>query len=228
MFCVRQGVGKEVLYLHGWGCTHEAFAACRNPSFCETLPDLYGFGETPAPPFPVGLDYYVDGVKRLMDQYRMQDVVVVAHSFGARIALRLAATSPHVAGLVLVGAAGMKPRRGIKYVVRVAMVKIAKALHRPIKGGSADYRRLSGAMKGTFVNIVHTYQEKELPKVSVPVLLVWGTEDKETPSYMLKRLQKGLPHSRTVWMEKGGHFCFATQPVRFRQLVEAFVNEVLP
>ncbi len=226
MFCVRQGQGQEVLYLHGWGCSHEVFASCRNPSFCETLPDLYGFGETPAPTHPVDLDYYVEGVKRLMDRYYMQNVVVVAHSFGARIAVRLAATSPHVVGLVLVGAAGMRPRRGVKYLARVAHAKLAKLFRLRPPEGSEDYRRLSGAMKGTFVNIVHTYQEKELSRVTVPVLLVWGAEDKETPPYMLKRFEKGLPLSRTVWMERCGHFCFAQQPDRFRRLVATFVEEL--
>jgi pimeloyl-ACP methyl ester carboxylesterase len=220
------GQGKEILYLPGWGCTKEVFALHSTPSFCLTAVDLYGFGETPAPAHPVDLQYYADGVEEVMRHYHMEDVVVVAHSFGARVAMRLASKSTRIVGLVLVGAAGMKPKRGLKYYLRIARAKWYALWGLPKPAGSPDYEALTGAMRRTFVNIVHTYQEKEAAHINCPVLLVWGTEDRETPLYMLKRLQKLLPESRTVLMEGRGHFCFAERADYFDQLVKQFTESL--
>ena len=218
----RLGAGKEILYLHGWGCSNEVFALEDSLSFCSTAPDLYGFGATPPPPMAVGLDYYADGVMELMAHYHMEDAVLVGHSFGARVAIRVAAHSDRVAGLVLVGAAGLRPRRGVRYAVRVLRAKCCRLLGRPYLGGSADYRSLTGPMRRTFIRIVHTYQEREVRALRCPVLLVWGTEDTQTPLYMLHRFQRLLPHARTVLMEGCDHYCFLQQPARFRALVQQF------
>ena len=40
-------------------------------------------------------------------------------------------------------------------------------------------------MKKTFSNIVNYNQIKQLKKINVSTLLVWGTLDKETPFYLL-------------------------------------------
>lgn len=223
---VRIGEGKEILYLHGWGCSHEVFSLHATPRFCYTAPDLYGFGNTPAPSYPVDLDYYVRGVVDLMTHYHMEDTVVVGHSFGARIALRLAQCTDRVQGLVLVGAAGLRPRRGIKIYARIAYAKWCRLCRRTPPVGSEDYRRLTGAMRKTFVNVVHTYQDKELPHIHCPVLLVWGDKDTQTPLYMLRRFQRGLPNSRTVIMEGCDHFCFAQQPARFERLIREWADNL--
>ena len=196
------------------------------PSFCVTAPDFYGFGQTPAPPFPVDLQYYADGVNELMNHYRMEDVTVVAHSFGARVAVRLAATGTRISGLVLVGAAGMRPRRGLRYATRIARARWYALWGMPRPAGSPDYEALTGDMRRTFINIVHTYQEREAAAVRCPTLLVWGTEDTETPLYMMRRYRRLLPSSRTVLFEGCGHFCFAQQPRRFDALVKEFARNL--
>jgi len=196
------------------------------PTFCLTAVDFYGFGQTPAPTYPVDLQYYVDGVVALMRHYNMEDVTVVAHSFGARVAIRLATQCDRVNGLVLVGAAGLKPRRGIRYYCRLARARWYALWGMPRPKGSPDYEALSGAMRRTFVNIIHTYQDAEVARITCPVLLVWGTLDTETPMYMLRRFQRLLPQSRTVLLEGCGHFCFAEQPARFDALVKEYANNL--
>ena len=219
---IRIGQGQEIVYLHGWGCSKEIFSFGNSPSFCRTAPDMYGFGDTPAPMVPVDLQYYADGVMDLFRHYGIEDAVVVGHSFGARVAIRLAATTDRVAGLVLVGAAGLKPRRGPRYYARVARAKCCRVLGLPQPKGSVDYAKLQGSMRQTFKNVVHTYQEREVKSIRCPVLLVWGSLDDQTPLYMLHRFERLLPHSRTVLMEGCGHFCFLEQPRRFADLVDQF------
>ncbi|MBQ9145659.1 MAG: alpha/beta hydrolase [Clostridia bacterium] len=222
---IRIGEGKEILFLHGWGCTKEIFNLSYSPSFCLTAPDLYGFGSTPAPPFGVDLDYYVRGVRQLLEHYHMEDVTIVAHSFGARIALRLAQDS-RISGLVLIGAAGLRPRRKPIYYLRVLHAKLARLFALSGPKGSKDYSTLSPVMKRTFINIVHTYQDRELQLVRCPVLLIWGEEDRETPLYMLRKFEHGLPHSNTVMLEGCGHFCFLEQSSRVHQLIKEFVRNL--
>ncbi len=196
--------------------------------FSVTAVDFYGFGATPAPPHPVTLDYYVQGVLELIKHYNMDDIIVVGHSFGGRVALKLADISGRISGLVLAASAGLRPKRGLKYHIKVFCYKCGKALRLNLqKAGSKDYRRLLGAMKKTFINIVNENLAKTAKRIIVPTLLVWGDADRETPLYMCKRLNKYIAKSKTVIFEGAGHFAYLEQSGRFIDLVREFAIGVI-
>ena len=88
--------------------------------------------------------------------------------------MRLAAQDPRVSGLVLIDSAGILPHRGLRYHCKVAAYKIAKKLRlKRLPQGSEDYRRLSGVMKVTFVNVVNESSEKDALAIAVPTILLW-------------------------------------------------------
>ena len=211
------------MFLHGWGSNKDAFILADEflKGFTVTRVDLFGFGKTPPPAIPVDLDYYVAGVRRLMEFYKMENVVVVGHSFGGRVAIKLAESS-RVAALILTDAAGLKPRRRPSYYFKVLSYKIKKALGFSSNSGSSDYRALTGAMKGTFVKVVNEYLDGSAAKITCPTLLRWGENDAETPLYMYKRCLRLIASSRGVIMENAGHFPFLDDPKRYYTLVKQF------
>ena len=58
--------------------------------------------------------------------------------------------------------------------------------------------------------------------IVAPTLLVWGTEDKDTPIYMAKKLNKLIKDSAIIRFEECGHFCYLQKPDYFNKIVINF------
>lgn len=186
---------------------------------------MYGFGNTPADR-DYTLQDYCDGAIEIIDALGMDDVTVIGHSFGGRVAIRLAATCDKVKSAVLVDSAGMKPRFTLKKIIRKVKFKLRKALHMDTQScGSIDYRALKSNMRKTFINVIHTYQEEELRHINAPTLIVWGKRDKDTPMYMAKRLSRGISGSKLVVID-GGHYAYIDSHKAFISQLRAFLNGV--
>ena len=189
--------------------------------------DLYGFGKTPHPAFPLTIGDYAACVRALLDEVRAENVVLVGHSFGGRIAMRLAAENEKVAGVVLIDSAGVTPRRGIKYHLKVASYKLAKRLKlKKIPQGSEDYKHLSDVMKKTFVNVVNEGSEKDARRLTAPTLLIWGNKDKDTPLYMCRKLQKLIVGSQSIVLKGCGHFAYLEKADLVYRVLRAFRRKV--
>ena len=186
---------------------------------------MYGFGDTP-PERIYTLQDYCDSIVQLIQSLKLEDVVIIGHSFGGRVALRLAWQCDKIKAIILTDSAGMKPRISIKKIFRTINYKMKKLLRADVKScGSDDYRALSGDMRKTFINIIHTYQEKELIHINIPVLIIWGKRDKDTPIYMAKRLKRGIRNSRLVLID-GAHYAYLESHGKFVSEVRAFLNGV--
>src|SRR3989338_7107803 len=97
VFVSFTGKGRPLLCLHGWGnsVSHEVFAnlteALQDDPVQIIAPDLPGFGKSGEPPHAWTVDDYADCVEELVSQLQLNDVFLLGHSFGGRIALKLAA-----------------------------------------------------------------------------------------------------------------------------------------
>ena len=193
------GEGRTILFLHGWGGNINSFFAFAK-GHNAILIDFPPFGKSTEPKVPYTLNDYVIITQTILKKENQPLVDVVAHSFGARVAIWLAAKTTCVNKLVLTGAAGLKPKFSIKKALAKLRYKNAKRLVRLglkdkkslNKFGSSDYRALSPVMKKTFVNIVNFYQNDMLKDIKCATLLVWGKEDKETPLCFAKHIKRQL------------------------------------
>jgi pimeloyl-ACP methyl ester carboxylesterase len=127
------GAGSTVALLHGLGGAASNWALVA-PALAERyrvlVPDLPGHGGSSALPAPVEtLDPYADRVAALL----AEPAVVVGHSLGAVVALRLAVRRPElVRGIVLAGAAGLgtQTRRSQRAVSLVTAIQPGKRVSR--------------------------------------------------------------------------------------------------
>lgn len=202
-----------MVFLHGWGGSKNSFGALSDAlseSYNVILLDFYGFGETPSSERPLFVRDYADGVLEILDKENIDKAVFIGHSFGGRVATVLGAEhKERVEKLVLIDAAGVKPRRGLKYYFRVLLHKICMKLR--IKGlrGSSDYAALGNTEKQTFKNIVNEDLTPLLKRIDAPTLIIWGKDDKDTPMYMAKIIEKNIKNSGLTVLE-GGHFAYLT------------------
>lgn len=221
----HEGSGTPVILLHGWGGSVASFKGVFD--FLSVLGrevaaiDFPGFGDSPEPPESWGIYDYARIVIEFAEALGYEKFVLVGHSFGGRVAIILGKLKA-VEKIVLVDSAGLKPRRGLRYGIRVGAYKLKKRLGLRPSGGSADYRALSPGMRPVFTRVVNTHLDKELKLIGCPVLILWGDEDRETPMYMAKRLEKGIADSALIVLH-GGHYSYIDDAYAFQAVLKAFV-----
>jgi pimeloyl-ACP methyl ester carboxylesterase len=240
-FSSGQGRGEPVLLLHGWGVSSQSLTAVQEmlgDSHQAVAVDLPGFGWSQRPPAAWGTGEYARHVVGFMDALGMARAAVLGHSFGGRVAIRMAVEhAPRVSRLVLVASAGIRPPRGVRYQVRVRTVKLARGLFglrvwgrlgpRLIarlteRVGSRDYRA-AGAMRPTLVKVVNEDLAPLLPAIRVPTLILWGDRDEEVPRSAVDRMGGAIPGARVVVLPGAGHFPFQDAPEAFARELRAFM-----
>lgn len=232
--CVRYKVFGEksshaTLLLHGWGSDGSVFEGLIS-SFKDryfVVPDFPPFGESKALPCSWTVFSYANMVISLCEHLNISSIDIVGHSFGGRIGILLASLKcTNVNSCILIDSAGMKPRFSLKKKFKVLNYKIKRHFGGNVEDfGSQDYLTLPPCMRGVFVNVVNTYLEPYLSRITSKTLIVWGKYDKETPLYMAKRIKKNIKNSSLVLLE-GGHFSFLDCPLGFYNALSKFWEEV--
>ena len=215
------GTGPVLLWAHGWGHTHKNLLplaeALPRPA-ASILLDLPGFGASPRPPSAWSTADYADAAAEWLEALPPARRLWIAHSFGARIGLQLAARHPAlIDGLFLIAAAGLPPRRSVWRKARVAAWRWAYRLARGLTAegparerlrahfGSADYRA-AGPLRPILVKAVGEDLTAAARAVRCPVMLVYGDRDRETPPALGERFAKLIPQSRLVVLRGFDHW----------------------
>ena len=225
-----------VLALHGWQRTHLDFSAvfdasAPGPRISAIGPDLFGFGATPAPPEAWGTDEYARQLVPLFEEGPLADrVVVVGHSFGGRVAVRLYSLVPdRIERMVLTGVP-LLDREGRRRRP-VAGYRLARRLHRMgllgdarleamrNKHGSPDYRAAQGVMRGVLVRMLADQYADGMAAIGCPVDLVWGEQDTEVPVEVALRAQPLFPSATLAVLPGVGHLTPIEAPARLRQVI---------
>ena len=190
-------------------------------------PDLKGFGDNADMPYPYSLNDYVEEVKEYIYAENLKNPSVVAHSFGARIAIKAASEDKELFGkIVLTGAAGLKPKTTLKKTVKKTTFNLLKRFiprEKLTKFYSSDYNALSPVMKESFKKIVSYHLDDRLKYIDNETFIIFGENDKETPLYMAKRLHAGIKNSKLSVIKDAGHFCFIDKPNKFNMEVKEFL-----
>lgn len=237
----RDAADLPVVVLHGWGANLAAIEPIVAPLAAETevlALDLPGFGDSADPPEPWGSDDYARFLSRLLEAAGISRCHLVGHSRGGAIAICLAAERPElVERIVLCDSAGLRPKRGWRYRVRVGLAKLGRLLglfgspgrrlQERIRGrvASTDYLEASPQMRDTFRRVIAEDLSGLLPGIEKPCLLVWGGEDADTPPWMGERMAELLPDGALVVLEDAGHYAYADQPAAFARTAVHFLCE---
>ncbi len=213
--------------MHGWGGSIDSFMGLSSDfvfDYRVTIVDFYGFGNSKHPENHLTLSDYVNSIIEIIQHYKMTSVVLIGHSFGGRVALKLARYyGQYIDSLVLIDSAGILPRRGVKYYYKIYKHKILKGLNIKHKSGSSDYSKLSKVMKGTFINVVNEDLSGLLTLITTPTLIIWGKKDKDTPIYMAKKFKKKLKNSSLIIFENAGHYSYIDEPRKTIYLIKKFL-----
>lgn len=211
--------------LHGWGQTLESLlplGELLGPWARVHLIDLPGFGASPMPEGDWDTSQYAERILAYMDDHGLEQVDLLGHSFGGRVAIRLASKYPErVRRLVLIDSAGLPPKRSLVQKLRMRWSKwlgVALSLLSPFFGpglkewhgrryGSEDYKN-AGPLRGTLVKTVTEDLTRNASEIKAPTLLIWGERDTTTPLEMGRRFQSLIAGSKLVQLPGKDHFPF--------------------
>ena len=242
------GAGEmKILLLHGWGCETKLMRpVAEQLQGAQTLViDFPGHGQSGRPPEPWGVPEYAACVRELLEKLHFLPCAVIAHSFGARVAIYLASEDETLfTKLLLTGAAGVKKPATEESAKRTAQFKKLKGLCETARGlkifgslpdkaedalrrkyGSADYNALDAEMRKTFVKVIALDLTDRLCRVKQPTLLVFGDQDTETPLWMAKVMEEKIPDAGLAIFEGGDHFAYIKQLQRFCRVAQVFLLE---
>lgn len=235
------GSGPAIIMLHGWGCrasTLDSLARVAAESHTVYSIDFPGFGESPEPPEVWGTDDYTRMVEKFADSLGLERPSLLGHSFGGRVAIIYASRRP-VDRLLLVDAAGVKPRRSLRYYYKVYSFKAMKrlmylALGREraerrldrlrAKAGSSDYAGASPRMRAILSRVVNEDLTHLMPAIKAPALLIWGENDTATPLRDAHVMQRLIPDAGLVSYPRCGHYSFLDNPVQTAAVLRSFLT----
>jgi pimeloyl-ACP methyl ester carboxylesterase len=238
------GSGPRTLVLmHGWGCDHTTVASIERTALEEgwrvVNVDFPGFGQSQEPGDVWGVEEYTRAIEELVRRLEIERPSLLGHSFGGRVGILYASRHPEVDRLILVDAAGIKPRRTFTYYRKVYTFKAMKWLMylalgkkeaerrldaRRAKAGSSDYAQASPMMRRILSKVVNEDLTSELPKIKAPTLLVWGTADTATPVADAHKMEALIPDAGLVAFDGCGHYSFLDNPAGFKAVLKSFLS----
>jgi pimeloyl-ACP methyl ester carboxylesterase len=236
-----QGEGSPIILMHGWGCNLTTLqsvekVAMENHKVYNV--DFPGFGESQEPSQVWGVEEYTQLIEQFVKAENIENPILLGHSFGGRVGI-LYSSRNKVNKLILVDAAGVKPRRSLKYYFKVYTYKLGKKLMPLIYGkeraqqridamrakrGSSDYNNASPMMRAILSKVVNEDLKDKMPLIKAPTLLIWGENDTATPLRDAKIMERLIPNAGLVSFPGCGHYSFLDNPFQFAAVLRSFLN----
>lgn len=241
----EKGEGDLIVLLHGWGSNIKLFANMidlLSKKYKVVAMDMPGFGESEEPKTAWDVGDYVQFVIDFIKEYDTKEVMLLGHSFGGRVIIKMHSLSElpfKVTKVILVDSAGIMPPKSNKKSWRTRYYKLGKAflstkLMQKLapdalenfrkKMGSADYAAASPMMRQVMVKVVNEDLEPYLPNIKCPTLLVWGVNDTATPLSDGEKMEKLIPDAGLVKLENAGHYSFLEQQFIFNRVMCSFMK----
>ena len=230
----------KVLLMHGWGCDHTTLASIQRQlegKLHVYSIDFPGFGESQEPPAVWGVEEYTRLTEKFISRMGGDIRILLGHSFGGRVGILLSSRNA-ISKLVLVDAAGVKPRRSLAYYYNVYGYKLAKRVYRLVLGtaraearldrirarrGSSDYASATPRMRAILSRCVNEDLKGVMPRIQASTLLIWGAGDTATPLSDAKVMERLIPDAGLVSFDGCGHYSFLDNPLGFRAVLAEFL-----
>lgn len=239
---IDEGKGEVLLLLHGlmgalsnWEHVVEEFT----PNYRVIIPMLPLYE---LPLLTTGVKSLAKWVHKFIKFKKLEQVTLLGNSLGGHVGLVLTLSHPEdVKAMVLTGSSGLYenafggsfPRRESYDFIRekveftfydpaTATKELVDEVFETVNDRNRVLRILTIAKSAIRHNMA-----KDLYKITIPVCLIWGKDDKVTPPDVAVEFHKLLPNSELNWIDKCGHAPMMEQPAEFNMYVNRFLDRVL-
>lgn len=225
---------NTILILHGWGqnISHwQIVAKSLSQKNRVILLDLPGFGSSSVPLHAFSTKDYSDLVLRFIKKINIGNLILIGHSVGGKIAIKMATGVKNINKLILIAPSGIGSKP-LLTKIKIVFFKFIKPLSFLISNSfrqkilkyfsSKDYTS-AGALRETFLRIVNEHVENDAIQINTPTLIIWGENDKEVNIKNSKILKSLIPNSilRIIW--KTGHSPNMEAPEKLSGLILEYI-----
>lgn len=247
----ERGTGTPLLLIHGFPFSGRMWTGqlkALSNSARILVPDLPGFGDTPARESGATVEQYAEDCLAILDTLDIMDPVVIGGlSMGGYIALAAARLVPlRIRGLILVSTrAGADSAEGktnrdktIAQVRESGASVVAEAMYPKFlspdhyKSQPAVAEELKEVMRAAtpegVIGALSAMRDRPdstelLANFHMPVLIIHGKDDQIIPPSEAEAMAKALPHNDLHLVEKAGHLPNLEQSDEFNRIVSDFL-----
>ncbi len=230
------GKGNPIIILHGLmgglGNFESFISHFPKAGYKVIMPELPIYS---ASILDTNVKFFANYINKFINLLGLKHVILVGNSLGGHVALLHSKLFPKVTkALVLTGSSGLYensmgdtyPKRGdyefikkktqnVFYSPKIATKEIVDEVFESVNNRNKVIKILAMAKSAIRHNM-----SKDLPKICVPVALVWGKNDSVTPPKVAEEFHQLLPDSSLFWIDKCGHAPMMEHPKKFNNIVE--------
>lgn len=231
---IEEGKGAPIILLHGLmgGLSnfHYFINFFKDKGYKVLMPSL------PIYDSPI-MDSSVKRLAEFLNEFiklkELKNFVIIGNSLGGHVGLYYTKLFNKAKGLILTGSSGLyESAMGSGYTKRgdynVIKKKVQEVFYNPkvatkilvdeIYETVNDRNKLIKIIAYAKSAIRHN-MAKDLPKIKIPICLIWGKDDIVTPPDVANEFHKLLPNSDLYWIDKCGHAPMMEHPNLFNETV---------
>ena len=229
---IKYGNNKKdtVVLLHGWGQNIDMMKPIGNyleQDYQILIIDLPGFGNSEEPKYAWSLLDYVKSIREILLKEKIENPIMMGHSFGGKLAL-LYASIYDVKKLVVFASPinhNHKVSLKSKMLKQIKKLPLMDKLGEKMKNhmGSTDYRKSSPIMRKILVNHLGTDIYDDLANIKASTLIVWGEQDITVSPNVAYEIDNAIPDSGVVLLP-GTHYAYLENLNRVIDILYKFLE----
>jgi pimeloyl-ACP methyl ester carboxylesterase len=248
----ERGQGLPVILIHGFPFDHRIWSAqleTLSDAYRVIAPDLRGHGQSQAPEGDYGMETLAADVLALLDRLGVDRAVWAGHSMGGYVTMAALRQAPdRFSGVAFVAthpnadsddkrlqrnqSAEVIAQEGI---ANVAFSMMGTLFSSHVEGSSEMAQRvydimlntspvgMAGALRGMANRPAST---DLVANLSVPALIIAGTEDKIISREVIEAMANSVPGSSVVWVEGVGHLPMIEKPGATTAALRQFLQKL--
>lgn len=226
---------SALVFIHGSGCTSQAFAAQTAAFDRSHAPNLPGHG---SPGSARTVAEFGDFIESYLERNDVRDVILCGNSLGGAIALEIGLRkNPRVRALIALGSGSrLKVAPAILSGLQTqfdATIREIAALMFAAPSSEAQSSIIQGMQSVGQAQTLHDFEAcnrfdvtERLPELLLPVLALTGEHDAMTPPKYARFLADRVPGGRVRIVPGAGHLAMIERPAETNDAIANFVQAV--
>ncbi|MDO8529248.1 MAG: alpha/beta hydrolase [bacterium] len=224
-------IDGSIVFLHGWGASAPIFKSLLEQCADYIALDLPGFGKSERPKNTWDILAYANFIDKFLRKLNIKNPTLIGHSFGGSVIVKyLSAHGNNAKKIILIDSAGIREKVISKTVLKVfskigksGLIFFPKTFREKTKKSfyklidAEDYPQ-SGAMKEIYLKIISEDLKRDMEKIEVETVLIWGEKDKDTPLSDGLTMKSLIKNSKLFVIKNAGHYSFLENPKEFNSI----------
>lgn len=237
---IEVGEGKPIIVLHGlMGGLSNFDAVTRffgSKGYKVIIPELPIYTMSL---IKTNVKSYANYLHDFIEFKGLEDVILLGNSLGGHIGLYHTKLYPKkIKALIITGSSGLyesamgggytkrgdyevikKKAQDVFYDPAIATKEIVDEVYETVNDRNKLIKTLAIAKSAIRHNMA-----KDLPKMTLPVCVIWGKNDIVTPPEVATEFNQLLPNSDLFWIDKCGHAAMMEHPDEFNSILDNWLT----